>query len=40
MFDKRYKPSNVQYMPDYPERYSLSGQFVEDGPFPSNAQLS
>ena len=40
MFDKRYKPSNVQDMPDYPERYSLSGQFVEDGPFPSNAELS
>ena len=39
LFNKRYKPPQLQYMPDYQERYSLSGQFIDDGPFPSNATL-
>jgi hypothetical protein len=39
LFDKRYKPPQLPYMPDYPKRYSLSGEFIEDGPFPSNAPL-
>jgi hypothetical protein len=39
LFDERYKPSRVKFMPNYPERYSLSGEFIEDGPFPSNAPL-
>jgi hypothetical protein len=38
-FDKVYKPSGLQFMPDYPNRYSLSGEFIEDGPLPSNAYL-
>lgn len=36
LFDSRYKPGNVQFIPDYPNRYTLTGQFIEDGPFPSN----
>lgn len=39
-FDKRYKPRGLQFMPDYPYRYSLSGQFVEEGPLASNAYLT
>jgi len=39
LFDKRYKPPAVQFMPDYPERYSLTGEFIENGPFASNAPL-
>ena len=39
LFNKRYKPSGLSYMPDYPERYSLTGEFIEDGPFPSNAPI-
>ena len=39
LFNKRYKPSGLKYMPNYPERYSLTGQFIEDGPYPSNAPL-
>ena len=27
-------------MPKYSKRYSLTGEFIEDGPFPSNAYLS
>jgi hypothetical protein len=39
LFNKRYKPPQMQNMPDYQERYSLTGQFIEDGPFASNATL-
>ena len=39
LFDKRYKPSRLTYMPDYPERYSLTGEFIEDGPYASNAPI-
>ena len=39
IFDKRYKPKNLENMPDYPKRYSLTGQFIEDGPFASNSEL-
>ena len=40
LFDKRYKPSGLQYMLNYPKRYSLTGEFIEDGPYPSNAQIN
>jgi len=40
LFNKRYKPPAVQFMPNYPERYSLTGEFIEDGPFASNAPIS
>jgi len=39
MFDERYKPPELEYMPNYPERYSLTGEFMEDGPLASNAVL-
>jgi len=39
LFDQRYKPSGLQYMPNYPKRYSLSGEFIEDGPYASNAPI-
>lgn len=39
LFDKRYKPPQLKYMPDYPDRYSLTGEFIEDGPPPANAYL-
>ena len=39
LFEKRYKPPQLPNMPDYPKRYTLSGEFIEDGPFPSNAPL-
>jgi hypothetical protein len=40
LFNKRYKPPHLKYMPDYPPRYSLTGEFIEEGPLPSNAYLS
>ena len=36
LFNKRYKPNQLQYMPNYPQQYSLTGEFVSDGPLPSN----
>ena len=39
LFNERYKPSGLQFMPDYPKRYSLSGDYIEDGPLASNAYL-
>jgi len=33
-FNKRYKPEDTT---KYPERYTLTGEFVDDGPFPSNS---
>jgi hypothetical protein len=40
LFDKRYKPGQLEYMPEYPQRYSLTGEFIEEGPIASNATLS
>ena len=36
LFDRRYKPNQLQFMPDYPKMYSLTGLFNGDGPLPSN----
>ena len=40
LFDKRYKPGELEYMPEYPKRYSLTGEFIEEGPIASNATLT
>jgi hypothetical protein len=40
LYDERYKPPNLKYMPDYSGRYSLTGSFIDDGPIASNAYLS
>jgi hypothetical protein len=37
LFNERYKPNQLQYMPNYDKRYSLTGEFIDDGPLPSNA---
>lgn len=36
LFNKRYKPNQLQFMPNYPEMYSITGEFTGDGPLPSN----
>jgi len=36
LFDDRYKPNNLPNMPNYPERYTLSGMFIDEGPIESN----
>ena len=40
LYNKRYSPpSTLQYMPKYSKRYTLSGDFVDNGPLASNAYL-
>jgi hypothetical protein len=40
-FNNVYKPpNNLENMPNYKNRYSLSGEFIDEGPLPSNAYLS
>jgi len=36
LFDKRYKPPTLKNMPQYAPMYSLTGEFLGDGPLPSN----
>lgn len=36
LFNKRYKPNQLENMPNYPPRYSITGEFIGDGPLPSN----
>ena len=38
-YDKRYYPGKQQFMPNYPKRKTLSGEFEDDGPLASNAYL-
>jgi len=41
LYDKRYNPSigTLPFLPSYPTRYTLSGEFVDNGPLASNAYL-
>jgi hypothetical protein len=40
LFEKRYTPpNNLTYALNYPKQYSLTGEFIEDGPLPSNSYL-
>jgi hypothetical protein len=39
LFDERYKPPQTSNMPNYEKRYSLTGQFIDDGPFAANSEL-
>ena len=39
LFDARYKPSGLQFMSNYPNEYTMTGEFLTDGPLPSNAYL-
>jgi hypothetical protein len=36
LFNQRYKSNQLQFMPNYPEMYSITGEFSGDGPLPSN----
>lgn len=38
-YDKRYYPGKQEYIPNYPKRKTLSGEFEDDGPLASNAYL-
>lgn len=36
LFNNRFKPNQLQFMPNYPPMYSITGEFIGDGPLPSN----
>lgn len=41
LYNKRYKPpSTLTFMPSYSSRYSLSGEFIDEGPLAANDYLS
>jgi len=40
IFNDRYKPSQIKFMPSYMPKYSMSGIFVDEGPLASNSYLS
>ena len=40
LYNTRYKPPNLQFMPSYPDLYSATGQFMDEGPLPSNSYLT
>jgi hypothetical protein len=41
LFDDRYKPpNNVEFMPQYPSRYSISGFYLDNDPLPANGYIS
>jgi hypothetical protein len=39
LFNKRYKPNNMTYMPNYNSRYNMLGDTMTDEPYASNAYL-
>jgi hypothetical protein len=39
LFNKRYKPNNLMYMPNYKERYNMLGDNTTDEPYASNSYL-
>jgi hypothetical protein len=40
LFDDRYKPAGLKFMPNYDDRYTTTGLFVDQGPLASNAYLN
>lgn len=39
LYDSKYMSPQLQYMPQYNKRYSISGEFLDIGPLASNAYL-
>jgi len=39
LFNRRYKPKVLTFMRNYPYQYSLSGEFLNNGPLASNAYI-
>ena len=40
LFDKRYKPRGLPNTPEYSKRYSITGEFMDEGPLSSNSYFS
>ena len=40
LFDSKFSPPQLEYMPVYNKQYSVTGEFVDNGPLPSNSFMS
>ena len=38
-YNQRYKPQGLQFMPQYPDRYTTTGEFKTDGPLAANSTI-
>jgi hypothetical protein len=38
-YNQRYKPQGLQFMPEYPDTYTTTGQFNTDGPLAANSTI-
>jgi hypothetical protein len=36
LFNQRYKSGQLEFMPKYPPMYTITGEFIGDGPLPAN----
>lgn len=39
LYDSKFKPPNLTYMPIYTKSYSVTGEFIDNGPLASNAYI-
>jgi hypothetical protein len=39
LFDSKFVPPQLKYMPVYTKQYSVTGEFIDNGPLPANARL-
>ena len=37
LYDSKFKPPQLQYMPTYDKSYSVTGEFIDNGPIASNS---
>lgn len=40
LFDSKFVPPQLKYMPVYTNRYSVTGEFIDNGPLASNAYIT
>jgi len=40
IFDSKFKPPQLQYMPTYNKSYSVTGEFIDNGPLASNSYMN
>jgi hypothetical protein len=40
LFDSKFSPPNLQYMPVYKKQYTATGEFIDNGPLASNSTMT
>jgi len=36
LYNSKFKPPQMPFMPNYRSQYSVTGEFIDNGPLPSN----